>query len=64
MSVKLERSLIVTADGGSEIDADAAFAQFVAAVDAIYKKVERSKGEIEFALCSWHGRGKLCQCDP
>ncbi len=56
MSVKLERSLIVTADGGSEIDADAAFAQFVAAVDAIYKKVERSKGEIEFAATSafWH----------
>ena len=56
MSVKLERSLIVTADGGSEIDADAAFAQVVAAVDAIHKKVERSKGEIEFAATSafWH----------
>lgn len=56
MSVKVERSLIVTADGGSEIDADAAFAHVVAAIDAIHKKVERSKSEIQFAATSafWH----------
>ena len=54
--VKIERSLAVTADGGAEIDADEAFAQVVAAIDAVLAKTAKLKGEIEYAAsCSfWH----------
>ena len=56
MSAKIERSLTATADGGSEIDADEAFAQVAAAIDAVHKKARRVKGEIEYvASCAfWH----------
>ncbi len=53
---KIERSLVVTADGGAEIDADEAFAQVVAAIDAVLAKTRKLKAEIEYvAACSfWH----------
>ncbi len=56
MSVKIERTLDTTDDGGSEIDADEAFAQVVAAIDALLEKSEKLKGEItHVASCSfWH----------
>src|SRR5258708_3961459 len=56
MSVKIERSLTVTADGGSEIDADEAVAQVIAAIDAVHAKAERVKAEIEYVASSafWH----------
>ncbi|MBK8302878.1 MAG: gluconokinase [Chloracidobacterium sp.] len=56
MSVKIERTLDTTADGGSEIDADEAFAQVVAAIDALLEKAKKLKGEItHVASCSfWH----------
>ncbi|MBK7391857.1 MAG: gluconokinase [Chloracidobacterium sp.] len=56
MSVKIERTLDTTDDGGSEIDADEAFAQVVAAIDALLEKSEKLKGEItHVAACSfWH----------
>ena len=56
MSAKIERSLAVTADGGSEIDADEAFSQVVAAIDAVLKKAEQVRGEIKYvASCAfWH----------
>ncbi|MEQ1923009.1 MAG: FGGY family carbohydrate kinase, partial [Pyrinomonadaceae bacterium] len=55
-SVKIERSLIATADGGSEIDADEAFAQVVAAIDALLDKTKNIKGDItHVASCAfWH----------
>ncbi|MFZ1700463.1 MAG: gluconokinase [Pyrinomonadaceae bacterium] len=55
-SVKIERTLTRTLDGGSEIDADEAFAQVVAAIDAALAKADRLNAEIEFvAMCSfWH----------
>jgi gluconokinase len=55
-SVKIERSLTSTADGGAEIDADLAFEQVVEAIDAVLEKTENLKGEIEsVASCSfWH----------
>ena len=54
--VKIERSLVVTSDGGAEIDADEAFAQVSAAIDALLKKTTRLKDDIEYvASCSfWH----------
>ena len=56
MSAKIERSLTVTADGGSEIDADEAFDQVVTAIDAVLKKAVRVKGEIKYVASSafWH----------
>lgn len=56
MSAKIERSLAVTPDGGSEIDADEAFAQVVAAIDAVHGKVGSVKGEIGYVATSafWH----------
>jgi gluconokinase len=56
MSVKIERSLKATADGGSEIDADEAVAQVVAAIDGVLIKAQKLKGEIEFVVASsfWH----------
>ena len=55
-SVKIERSLTVTSDGGSEIDADEALAQVVSAIDAVLEKTLKLKGDIEYvASCSfWH----------
>ncbi len=55
-SVKIERTLTSTADGGAEIDADVAFEQVVAAIDAVLEKTKNFKGEIEcVASCSfWH----------
>jgi gluconokinase len=55
-SIKIERPLNVTFDGGSEIDADDAFRQVISAIDALLAKTNRKKGEItHFASCSfWH----------
>ncbi len=52
--VKIERKLKAMASGGSEIDADAAFRQVVAAIDGALEKVP--KGEItHVASCTfWH----------
>jgi len=52
--VKIERKLKATASGGSEIDADAAFRQVVAAVDGAVRKAP--KGEITHIVsCTfWH----------
>lgn len=56
MSVKIERVLNATPDGGSEIDADEAFAQVAAAIDALLEKAKKIKGEIRYVVsCSfWH----------
>lgn len=53
---RIERSLSVSDDGGSEIDADAAVAQVAAAIDMLLDKTSRSKREIAFAASStfWH----------
>ena len=53
---KIERSLVVTTDGGAEIDADEALAQVVAAINAILAKTTKLKGEIEYVASSsfWH----------
>ncbi|MEP6945606.1 MAG: gluconokinase [Acidobacteriota bacterium] len=53
---KIERSLTVTDDGGSEIDADAAGSQVAAAIDSLLEKTSRSKREIKYAAAStfWH----------
>lgn len=55
-SVKIERALTSTIDGGAEIDADVAFEQVVTAIDAVLDKTKNIKGEIEcVASCSfWH----------
>jgi gluconokinase len=55
-SVKIERSLTVTPDGGAEIDADEAVEQVAAAIDALLKKTQRIKREIRYvASCAfWH----------
>lgn len=55
-SIKIERTLTSTADGGAEIDADVACAQVVEAIDAVLEKTKTIKGEIEcVASCSfWH----------
>lgn len=52
--VKNERTLTVTDDGGAEIDADEAFEQVVAAIDAVLAK--KVKGEITHVASSsfWH----------
>src|SRR5471030_1225620 len=53
MSTKIERSLTATTDGGSEIDADEAFAQIVAAIETVLDKAKKLKGEIEYIVsCS------------
>ncbi len=56
-SVKIERGLAVTNDGGAEIDANEAVEQVVAAIDALLAKTAKQKGEItHVASCSfWHG---------
>lgn len=55
-SVKIERSLDITSDGGAQIDADQAFEQVVATIDSLLSKTEKLKGEItHVAACSfWH----------
>lgn len=54
--VKIERSLVVTADGGAEIDADEAFTQVASAIDAVLAKTAKLKGDIEYVASSsfWH----------
>lgn len=56
ISAKMDRAFTATADGGFEIDADNAFRQVVEAIDAVLKKAEKLKREIEYiASCSfWH----------
>jgi gluconokinase len=56
MSAKAERSFAQTPDGGFEIDAEQAFKQVVAVIDAVLAKAEKMKGEIEdVAACAfWH----------
>ncbi len=56
MSAKIERALETTADGGSEIDADEAFAQVSAAIDALLIKAKKIKDEIAYVATSafWH----------
>ena len=53
---KIGRSLVVTSDGGAEMDADEALAQVAAVVDAVLEKTTKIKGDIEYvASCSfWH----------
>ena len=53
MSVKIERSLTATADGGSEIDADEAFEQIVTAIETVLDKSKKLKGGVEYIVsCS------------
>jgi gluconokinase len=49
---KIERSLAVSDDGGSQIDADAAVAQVSAAIDDLMDRTARSKREIAHAAAS------------
>ncbi len=53
---KIERSLAITIDGGSEIDACEAFDHVVAAIDAVLKKSAKLKREIGYVATSsfWH----------
>ncbi len=54
MSVRIEGSFAATQDGGSEIDADEAFSQVTAAIDAILKRSSKLKGNIQYvASCSF-----------
>lgn len=55
-SVKLERAFNITVNGGAEIDADEAFNQVAAAIDAVLKRSAGLKCEISYvASCSfWH----------
>ena len=54
--VKIERKLKSTLDGGSEIDADAAFRQVIKAIDELLEIAENRKGNItHVATCTfWH----------
>lgn len=54
--IKLERTLRVTNDGGSEIDADVAFRQFVMAVDEVVATAGKQSADISHvASCTfWH----------
>jgi gluconokinase len=54
--IKIERKLRATADGGSEIDADAASRQVVKAIDELLAKIVGRKGTItHVASCAfWH----------
>ncbi|MGE3466158.1 MAG: FGGY family carbohydrate kinase, partial [Pyrinomonadaceae bacterium] len=54
--VRIGRTLRNTPDGGAEIDADEAFAQVVAAIDAVLEKTSRIKIEIDLvtACTFWH----------
>ena len=55
-SVRIERTLTITNDGGSEIDAEEAFDHVAAAIDALLAKTVSIKGEIGYvAQCAfWH----------
>lgn len=55
-SVKNERTLTATADGGAEIDADVAFRQVVGAIDDVLQISETVGGEIAHvaAAAFWH----------
>jgi gluconokinase len=53
-SVRIEHSFTVTPDGGSELDAEKAFSQVAAAIDAVLKRSAKLKGEIRYvASCSF-----------
>lgn len=54
--IKIERKLKATRDGGSEIDADAAFRQVVTVVDELLSRSKSPKGKItHVATCTfWH----------
>lgn len=54
--VKNERTLILTDEGGAEIDAETALLQAVAAIDEVLEKAGDRAGKIEFvtASCFWH----------
>lgn len=54
--VKVERKLRNTFDGGSEIDADKALNQLIAAIDQLLRKSENHKGQITHVAtsCFWH----------
>lgn len=54
--VKNARQLVMTDEGGAEIDAEAALLQAVAAIDEVLKKAGDKAGKIEFvtASCFWH----------
>jgi gluconokinase len=55
-SVKIEREFSPTVDGGSELEADEAFGQVVAAIDAVLEKTKTRKNVISHvAACAfWH----------
>ena len=54
--VKIDRKLKATLDGGSEIDAAAAFRQLVSAIDELLERSKNRKGTItHVAACTfWH----------
>ncbi len=55
-SVKNERQLKATEDGGAEIDAGEAFAQIERAIEEVLKKSKNLNGKIEYVAASsfWH----------
>jgi gluconokinase len=54
--VKNARQLVMTDEGGAEIDAETALLQTVAAIDEVLEKAGDKAGKIEFvtASCFWH----------
>jgi gluconokinase len=54
--VKNERSVIVTGEGGAELDAETAFGQVETAIRDVLKKCPAEAREIEYAAasCFWH----------
>ena len=54
--VKIERKLKATLDGGSELDADSAFRQVVAAIDELLERSKNTRAAItHVATCTfWH----------
>ncbi len=54
--VKHARQLVMTDEGGAEIDAETALLQTIAAIDEVLKKAGGKAGKIEFvtASCFWH----------
>lgn len=54
--VKNARQLVMTDEGGAEIDAETALLQAVAAIDEVLEKAGDKAGKIEFvtASCFWH----------
>ena len=56
MSIKIERSLVSTRDGGAEIDADLAVCQVAEAIDLLMAVGKDMDGNIDYvaASCFWH----------